>query len=193
VKAYLAIALAAAGSAAGGQAPPPQQQQHIDLSSKLINIPDSNWNAYGPDQTSKLLDKGGPQNYPAVEVSVSRPSKNAWDDGAVSPIPKAIGAGDVILVAVYLREPNLAEGQSETLPLIGATGAAAPYPAIAGAPATVTNQWKIYLASGKAPQAFPAGGAQVTVHLSSARHVIQLGPIRVYDLGPNFDVAHLPH
>jgi len=194
VKAYLAIALAAAGSAAEGQAaPPPQQQQHIDLSSKLINIPDSNWNAYGPDQTSKLLDKGGPQNYPAVEVSVSRPSKNAWDDGAVSPIPKAIGAGDVILVAVYLREPNLADGQSEILPLIGATGAAAPYPAIAGAPATVTNQWKIFFASGKAPQAFPAGGAQVTVHLSSARHVIQLGPIKVYDFGPNFDVARLPH
>ena len=192
MKAYLAIALAAAGSAAGGQTAPPPQQ-HIDLSSKLINIPDSNWNAYGPDQTSKLLEKGGPQNYPAVEVSVSRPSKNAWDDGAVSPIPKAIGAGDVILVAVYLREPGLAEGQSETLPLIGATGAAAPYPAIAGAPATVTNQWKIFFASGKAPQAFPAGGAQVTVHLSSARHVIQLGPIRVYDLGPNFDVARLPH
>jgi hypothetical protein len=192
VKPHLAIALAAAASSASAQTPTPVQQ-HIDLSSKLINIPDSNWNAYGPDQTSKRLEKGGPQNYPALEVSVSRASKNAWDDGAVSPVPKAIAAGDVILVAVYLRNPNLADGQTETLPLVGATGAAAPYPAIAGAPGTVTNQWKIFFASGKAPQAFPAGGAQVTVHLSSAKHVIQLGPIRIYDFGPDFDLKRLPH
>lgn len=192
MKAFLALALVTAASVATAQTAPPPAQ-HIDLNSKLINIPDSNWNAYGPDQTSKRLDKGGPQNYPAVEISVARPSKNAWDDGAVSPIPKAIGAGDVILVAVYLRNPNLADGQAEILPLVGATGASAPYPAIAGAPANVTNQWKIFFASGKAPQAFPAGGSQVTVHLSSAKHVIQLGPIRVYDLGPNFDPAHLPH
>jgi hypothetical protein len=173
------------------QTPPPTQ--HIDISTKLINTPDSNWNAYGPDQTSKRLEKGGPQNYPAVEVSVSRPGKNAWDDGAVYPIPKAVGAGDVILVAVYLREPALADGQTETLPLVGATGASAPYPAIAAAPANVTNQWKLFFASGKAPQAFPAGGSQVTVHLASAKHVIQLGPVRVYDFGPGFDMSRLPH
>jgi len=188
---YLAIGLAAAGATAVAQTPPPAQ--HIDISTKLINTPDSNWNVYWPDQTSKQLAKGGPQNYPAVEVSVSRPSNNAWDDGAVSPIPKAVGAGDVILVAVYLREPSLADGQSETLPLIGATGAAAPYPAIAGAPANITNQWKLFFASGKAPQAFPTGGSQVTVHLASAKHVIQLGPIKVYDFGPDFDVRRLPH
>lgn len=189
------VALLAAAlllSAAQSPAPAPAPQ-HIDLASKLINTPDSNWNAYGPDQTSKKLDKGGPQNYPAVEVSVSKPSKNPWDDGAVSPIPHAVGAGDVILVAVYLRNPNLADGQTETLPLLGAIGGAAPYPAIAGAPANVTNQWKLYFASGKAPQAFAAGAAQVTVHLASAKHVIQLGPIRVYDFGPDFDLKRLPH
>jgi hypothetical protein len=99
-----------------------QAPQPFDLNSKLINTPDSNWSVYGPDQTSKLLAKGGPHDYPAVEATVRKAGKNAWDDGAVSPISKAIGAGDVILVAVYLRGPNLADGQSETLPLIGATG-----------------------------------------------------------------------
>jgi hypothetical protein len=192
LKVHLAIALAVVATVATAQTAP-APPQHIDISTKLINVPDSNWSAYGPDQTSKQLDKGGPQNYPALEVSVSRAGKNAWDDGAVSPVPKAIAAGDVILVAVYLRNPNLADGQTETLPLVGATGAAAPYPAIAGAPANVTNQWKIFFASGKAPQAFPAGGAQVTVHLSSAKHVIQLGPIRIYDFGPDFDLKRLPH
>ena len=193
MKSSISLVLAAPFLTAAQSPAPAPAPQHIDLASKLINTPDSNWNAYGPDQTSKKLDKGGPQNYPAVEVTVSKASANAWDDGAVSAIPHPIGAGDAILVALYLRNPNLADGQTETLPLIGATGAAAPYPAIAGAPANVTNQWKLYFASGKASQAFAAGAWQVTVHLASARHTIQLGPIRVYDLGPNFDVKRLPH
>jgi hypothetical protein len=148
---------------------------------------------YGPDQTSKLLPTAGPQNYPAYEVTVTKVGRNAWDDGAVSVIQKPINAGDVILIALYIREPSLADGQTETLPLIGATGAKAPYVGIASASATITNQWKLYFASGTSPQAFSAAGAQVTVHLASARHVIQVGPARVYDLGPDFDVSRLPH
>lgn len=167
--------------------------QALDLNSRLINTPDSNWNVYGPDQKSKRIEKGGPKGYPAYEVSVAKAATNAWDDGAVSTIPKPIGAGDVILVVVYLRNPALPDGQSETLPLVGAIGGSAPYPAIAGAPAKVTNKWQVYFASGKAPQAFAANAAQVTVHLGSARHVIQLGPMKVYDLGPNFDMRRLPH
>ena len=107
----------------------------------------------------------------------------------MSVVPKPINAGDVILIAVYLREPGLADGQTETLPLVGATGAKAPYVGIAGAPATITNQWKLYFASGKAPHAFPADGAHATVHLASARHTIQVGPVRVYDFGKDFDVS----
>jgi hypothetical protein len=183
-----ALLQTAAPPPAAQAAPPPG---HFDLNSKLINTPDSNWTVYGPDQANKKIDKGGPQNYPAIEVKVSKPGANAWADGAVSPIPKAVGAGDVILVAIYLRDPDLADGQTETLPNIGATGAAAPYPAIASAPAKVTNQWKLYYAMGKSPQAFPANGSQVTVHLGSAKHTIQLGPIKVFDLGPDFDMRRL--
>jgi len=186
-----ALVLVGLGSSASiGQAP---TAPHLDISTKLINTPDSNWNVYGPDQTSKRLPTGGPHNYPAVEVVVKKPGKNAWDTGAVSQIPHAIAAGDVILVAVYLRNPGLADGASETLPLIGATGASPPYVAIAGAPAKITNQWAAYFASGKAPQAFAANGAQATVHLASAGHTVQLGPIKVYDFGPDFDINRLPH
>ena len=188
-----AFVLAALFQAAAATPTNPPASHAFDLNSKLINIPDSNWNIYGPNQSNKRVEKGGPKGYPAYEVSVSKPAANAWDDGAVSTIPKAIGAGDVVLVAVYLRNPALADGQSETIPLVGATGASAPYPAIAGAPAKITNQWQDYFASGKAPQAFAANAAQVTVHLASAKHVIQLGPMKVYDLGPDFDMRRLPH
>lgn len=175
------------------QSAAPAPSRALDLKSKLINTPASEWVVYGPDQTSKLLPSAGPQGYPAYEVTVTKVGRNAWDDGAVSVVPKPINAGDVILIAMYLREPTLADGQTETLPLVGATGANAPYVAIAGAPATITNQWKLYFASGKAPQAFPAAGVQATVHLASAQHTIQVGPVRVYNFGQGFDVRRLPH
>lgn len=184
----VALALAALVQSAA-----PAPTHSFDLNSKLINNPAAEWIVYGPDQTSKLLPTGGPQNYPAYEVIVTKAGRNAWDDGAVSVIPKPINAGDVILIALYIREPGLGDGQTETLPLIGATGATAPYVGIAGAPAAITNQWKLYFASGKAAQAFPAGGAQVTVHLASAPHKIEVGPARVYDMGPDFDMSRLPH
>ena len=187
------VVIAALVQAATSAPTAPASPQPFDLNSKLINAPDSNWNIYGPDQSSKRIEKGGPKNYPAYEVSVAKAAPNAWDDGAVSIIPKAIAAGDVVLIAVYLRNPALPDGQSETVPMVGATGASAPYPAIAGAPARITNQWQVYFASGKAPQAFAANGAQVTVHLASARHVIELGPMKVYDLGADFDMRRLPH
>ena len=188
-----ALILAALLQTATAAPTTPAAPQAFDLNSKLMNSPDSNWNVYGPDQKNKRIEKGGPKGYPAYDVSVTKAGTNAWDDGAVSTIPKPISAGDVILVAVYLRNPTLADGQFEILPLVGATGASAPYPAIAGAPAKITNQWQVYFASGKAPQAFIANGAQVTVHLASAKHIIQLGPMKVYDLGPNFDMRRLPH
>jgi len=196
----LSGSLAVAASAAMAQpsatqppAAPAAAPAASGLDSKLINVPGTSWNVYGPNQASKMLDKEGPKGYPALRVTVSKPGKNAWDAGAVSVVPKPVGAGDAVLVAVYLRAPELKDGETLELPLVGATGAAAPYPAIAGEKVVLTNQWKLYFASGKAPQAFAAGGVQATVHLAGARQVIDLGPLRVYDFGPDMDLKRLPH
>lgn len=190
---------AAAAMPAAVQAQPPTPPAAapapgvVDLASKLINVPGTSWNVYGPDQAAKRLETEGPKGYPAIRVTVSKAGRNAWDAGAVSVVPKPVAAGDALLVAAYLRAPELKDGETLELPLVGATGSAAPYPAIAGEKVVLTNQWKLYFASGKAPQAFPAGGVQATVHLAGARHVIDLGPLRVYDFGPDFDLKRLPH
>ena len=192
--AYVAAILATgAASWAGAQTTPAPAPAPFDLNSKLINTPDSNWSIYGPGQTNKLLPKDGPKGYPAYEVNVTQVGKNAWDAGAVSAVPKPVHAGDVILVAAYLRAPHLPDGATEELPLMGATGATPPYVAVAGAPAKLSNQWKVFFATGTVPQDLPANGMQATVHLASAKHVIELGPVKVYDFGPGFDVSRLPH
>lgn len=165
----------------------------FDLNSKLINSPLADWTIYGPGQTNKRIETGGPKGYPAYQVNVTQVGKNAWDVGAVSVVPKPVHSGDVILVAVYLRAPQLAANATEDLPLVGATGASPPYVAVAGAPAKVSNQWQIFFASGTAPQDFPANGIQATVHLASNKHLIELGPVKVYDFGAGFDLRRLPH
>src|SRR3954467_7518192 len=73
----------------------------IDLNSKLINVPGMSWNVYGENQAAKRLEKEGPKGYPAIRVTVAKAGKNAWDAGAVSVVPKPVGAGDAVLVAVY--------------------------------------------------------------------------------------------
>ena len=193
--AYVAAILAAgAASWAGAQTiPAPAPASAFDLNSKLINTPDSSWNIYGPGQTTKLLPKDGPKGYPAYEVTVTKVGEHAWDAGAVSVVPKPVHGGDVILVATYLRAPQLPDGATEELPLMGATGASPPYVAVAGAPVKLSNQWKVFFATGTVPQDLPANGMQATVHLASAKHVIELGPVKVYDFGPGFDINRLPH
>src|SRR5262249_50977793 len=104
------VSIVALAAAALLQSAPPTSGHSLDLSSKLINNPAGEWVVYGPDQSSKLLPNAGPQGYPAYEVTVTKVGRNAWDDGAVTVIPKPINAGDVILIAVYLREPSLADG-----------------------------------------------------------------------------------
>lgn len=162
------------------------------LADRLINVPGAAWSVYGPNQTTQQLEKEGPQGYPATRVTVAAKGANAWDVGASSPIAKPIAAGDVVFVVAYLRAPSLKDGETTPVPMVGAQRATAPYEAIATGNANVTNQWKQYYGVGKAPAAYPAGGANVAVHLSADKHVVDLGPVRVFDLGPDFDANRLP-
>lgn len=172
-------------------APPSSGHASGSLASKLINTPGTNWNVFGTGQTNKRLETDGPQGYPCVRVTVTQKGKNAWDAGAVSPVEKAVAANDTILIVVYLRAPNAKDGETVPLPFVGLSGATAPYATLVSAPLAVTNQWKQYYVGGRAAQAAAAGGSQVSIHLAGDTHVIDLGPIRVFDLG-DVNPAGLP-
>ena len=73
---------------------------------KAVNQPGTNWLVYGASQRSKLGSTTGVPGNQVMRVEVSAKGVNALDVGAVSPIQKAIVAGDVILVAIYLRAPT---------------------------------------------------------------------------------------
>lgn len=148
------------------------------------------WYLYGATQRNEAMAKGGPKDYPMTRVTVSAQG-NPWDVGASSPITKPIKAGDTVLVAVYLRAPNLKEGETTPIPHFGLNENRPPYTSIAKGSADVTNQWKVYYASGAAGQAFAPDQVVVGLQLAAARHVVDLGPVMVYDFGPGVDAATL--
>jgi len=187
----LLAAPAAAQTAPPAKAPPPAGTTGTILD-KAINLPGSNWQVYGPNQASKMTKTTGIPGNQAMRVQVTAKGANPWDVGALSPIQKPVGAGDVLLVAVYARAPDLGEGQTTPI-TITATATAAPYDGIAQGDATVAREWKLYYAAGKAGRAFAANTARVSVQLAAAKHVVELGPVFVLDFGPNADPAKLPH
>ena len=195
-RAFIATALIAAAASLAAQdkpaTPPAAADGGNDIMKKAINVPGANWSFYGPATSKGVKVTGVPGNQ-AVQVTVPAKGANVWDVGGISPIQKAIAANDTILVAAWIRDPQLKDGETTTIKNFGATQAAEPYASIAAIDVAVTREWKLYYASGKAPQAFPAGTARVSVHLAAEKHVVELGPVFVLDFGPGQDPAKLPH
>ncbi len=191
---------ALAGSAAVAQtaptaapAPAPAPSAAGKLADKLINQPlTATWYVFGAGQTNEVMPTGGPQNYPATRVTVAAKGANPWDAGAVSQLSKPVAAGDVLLVAVYLRAPMLKDGETTPITYLGVSEGPPNYPIVLSASANITNQWKVYYASGKTTKAYAADAVSVGVHLAADKHVVDLGPVRVFDLGPDVDPARLP-
>jgi hypothetical protein len=185
------IALAVVGSAPiqaqTTPAPAPEKKDAAgSILDKAVNKPGANWAVYGAGQTSKVMKDEGVPGGQFLRATVTAKGANAWDAGASSPIQKPIAAGDTILVAIYLRAPELKSGETMALPYIGSNGAAAPYDGLVNANVSINNSWKLYYASGVASKNFPGNSMNATVHLASDKHVIDLGPVFVLDFGQNY-------
>ena len=188
-----ALAGLVATAATAQTAPPPAPPAAGTLADKLINQPaTASWYVFGASQTNEILANGGPQNYPATRVTVNAKGVNPWDAGAVSQLSKPVAAGDVLLVAVYLRAPMLKDGETTPITYLGVSEGPPSYPIVLTASVNITNQWKLYYASGKTTKAYAPDAISVGVHLAADKHVVDIGPVRVFDLGPNMDPSRLP-
>ncbi len=162
------------------------------ISGQLINAPQTaTWNVFGTDQHTDLLPHDGPKQYPTWRVKVASKGANAWDVGAVSALTGPVSAGDAVMAVVYLRAPELKDGEKTSVSYFGVNESGAPYDMIARGTAEVTNQWARFYAVGKSAKSYAAAGLNVGIHLASDKHVIDLGPVQVYDFGPDVDPAVL--
>ena len=78
-------------------------------------------------------------------------------------------------------------------PASASARAAAPYTPIAIGDKQLTNRGTSIIISAKAGAAWPRGKAHVAMQLAADKQVIDLGPVFVLDLGPDYDINTLPH
>jgi len=167
--------------------------QSPELIHKAINRPGTAWTFYGPGLTKKVMKDADLPGGEFIRATVSQKGANPWDAGASYEVDKAIKAGDVIFFAIYMRAPELNGDETASIPGMGVGQANAPYGAIAMSNARASNHWGVFYAAARAPANFPRGQARASVQLAADKQVIDLGPVFVLDLGPDYDLSTLPH
>ncbi|HWI86399.1 MAG TPA: hypothetical protein VNT42_08770 [Sphingomonas sp.] len=142
------------------------------------------------DQHTEKPDLPGTRFF---RVTVAQAGAHPWDVGGSYVVSRPIKAGDVVFFAIYLRAPELKDGESVEMSGMGVGQAVAPYASIAMTSAHITNRWGVYYAAAKATTGYQRGDARISTQLAANRQVIDLGPVFALDLGPDHDIATLPH
>ncbi|HVZ99169.1 MAG TPA: hypothetical protein VG841_02510 [Caulobacterales bacterium] len=181
--ACLALAAALPASAMG--------QGDDDIFAHQINKQTAgNWSVRPDRPRPQTVSSDNPQFNQALRIHVARATANSWDVQASSPTGAAIKTGDVVLVVFFARAQQPAEGGS-VLPA-SIQLAAAPYTTLMNVERRITGDWAQYCFSGVAGIDLPAQ-ANVNVNLGQAAQTVDLGPVLVFDFGPDFDQHRLPN
>jgi hypothetical protein len=159
------------------------------LDHMILSASGDSWNVQGGTVRDDAEVKGGK----ATRVTV-RKGVNPWDVQATIAVPQPVAKGDVVMVAYYARiETPPAGAATGIISQAGVQLAKAPYTAFANEPAAPNGKWGVYYTSGVADADYSKGAINLVLHLASANQVIDLGPVFMFNLGPDWDRAKIPH
>jgi len=176
------------------QEPPaaaPAQRQGSMLDKAVNSVHVTSWNVYGANQTHQTVTSTV-QGGHALRVDVTAAGGNTWDVGAGSVSTKPVRAGDVLLLAVWMRTERAPQGADAGRAIIRLQGNAEPYPDVVSVPVAPTGEWKLYFANAVADRDWAPGALGATVQLAGASQTIDLGPVFIFDMGPDYDRSTLP-
>jgi hypothetical protein len=135
--------------------------------------------------TARLRDDPAVQGGKALRIQVKRKGANPWDIAAQSAISKPVAAGDQLLLAFWVRlEKGEGGATTGTINYSGIQLGSAPYTTLLSSSIELGPEWKLAEIRGKADRDYAAGTLNATIHLASAAHTVDLGPIFVVNLGP---------
>jgi len=159
-----------------------------DIASKMINK-DTNGAWYiQPDKPKAKLIKADVPGEHAFRIKAHK-GVNPWDVQASSPIAGAINEGDVIMLNYFARAEEPAEGGSSLTARIQL--ASAPYSSVLEMTSKISGEWKSYCAFRVATASVAEKKSSVSIHLATAKQVIDLGPVLVFNFGKGYDKAKL--
>jgi hypothetical protein len=160
-----------------------------DIWTKTINN-DSNgvWNIQPDKPKPKYFEVKGIPGEHAFRIKANK-GANPWDVQASSPIAGAINQGDVIMLLYYARAAEPAEGGSSLTARVQLAGP--PYNSVLDTTAKITGEWQYYCAHRIASGTLPEKKGSVSIHLATAKQVIELGPVFVFNFGKGYDEKSL--
>jgi hypothetical protein len=158
-----------------------------DIWAKTINN-DANgtWNVLPDKPKAKYFEVDGIPGGHAFRIKTIK-GANPWDVQASSPVNGAINQGDVIMLMYYARAAEAAEGGSTLTARIQANSS--PWTATMDMTSKISGEWTQYCAHRVASATLPK--SSVSIHLATAKQVIELGPVFVFNFGPDYDPRSL--
>ena len=157
-----------------------------DLLNKIVNRPPvTAWHIDGISGKPNIRNDPAVQYGKALRVEVPGKGQNPWSIAASNPIDKPVKAGDNLVLAFWARLEKGENGATTaTLPYNAVQMSADPYTALFSGPVTIGPEWKMYEVKGQANKAYAGGQLNVSIHLATAKQIVDLGPVFVLDMGP---------
>jgi len=163
--------------------------EDFDIWTKTINNESNGAWYIQPDKPkAKYFEVKGIPGEHAFRIKANK-GANPWDVQASSPVQGAINEGDAIMLVYYARAAEPAEGGSSLTARVQLAGA--PYTSTLDFTSPITGEWKSYCAHRVATATLPEKKGSVSIHLATARQVIELGPVFVFNFGKGFDRTKL--
>ncbi|HET9862504.1 MAG TPA: carbohydrate binding domain-containing protein [Steroidobacteraceae bacterium] len=153
-----------------------------DIWAKAINN-DTNgtWNVIPDKPRPRYFKVEGVPGEHAYRIKATK-GANPWDIQANSPINAVINEGDVVMLMFYARAAEPAEGGSSLTARI--QGNSPPWTATMDMTTPITGEWASYCAHRVATATLPE--SSVSIQLATAKQVIELGPVFVFNFGKGY-------
>jgi hypothetical protein len=161
------------------------QEDSSAILDKVISAADPK--AYRVDgiQGKPTVRAANSPNFPrALRVDVPGKAPNAWAIAVSVPVNKPVKAGDKLVLAVWARLEKGENGATSTiLPYNAVQMSASPYTALFSGPLTIDSEWKLQQVEGSSNADHAAGTLNVSIHLATAKQVVDIGPVFLLDMG----------
>jgi hypothetical protein len=161
------------------------------LDHMILSASGDSWTVWGAP--GAVRDDAGVKGGKITRVTAKK-GANPWDTQASTVVPQAVQKGDIILVAYYARvETPPAGAATANIPSASIGLNKAPYTSFASEPSAPNGTWGVYYTSGVAEADHPKGSLNFGIQLAAADQVVDLGPVFMFNLGPNWDLTKIPH
>jgi len=145
----------------------------------------------GENQTNSVIDSDV-QGGKAIRVVVAVAGVRAWDVTASTSNIKPVEQGDKLVLAVWLRSEPREAAAGPGRASLRMQLATAPYTGVAAEQVEIGPDWNLYFIIGTADQVFPVGSLTANIQLASQVQTIDVGPVFILAMGPDFDLSTIP-